>query len=191
MSKLPRRLAHTLTLALAAAALPAGAQDLAGRRALAAVTASGARIALGSVEFTPAADGTTRFAIRLDSGPFTDHFLSMREFKCIEAPQELSCHVPYPYASPGTIRPAAKDYAWLEHGLLFFFKQPKDFGAKLWNGLYFEFEPSAAGLVGRPKAIDLNAIAAPPKDPSVPPYPAATRHEIPEGARWIRALVIE
>ena len=78
-----------------------------------------------------------------------DHLLSMREFKCLPAAQEIACFVPYPYAQPGTV--SATDMAWLEHSLLFFFKLPADFGAKLWSGMLFRFQVTPSALVGTPR----------------------------------------
>lgn len=178
-------------LALAAGGAPrvGAAELLSGSKTLTAHLADGSRLVLGQVQFSPGEGGRTKFRIALDTARFSDHFLSMREFKCLEGGPELSCHVPYPYAHPGSVGPG--DYAWLEHNLLFFYKLPADFGAKLWNGIYFEFKPEGAGLVGTPKAVDLNLIAAPPSNLAVAPYRKALRDEMPANARWIRSLHIE
>lgn len=179
-----------LTLAVPLAlALPAAARELDGTMTLTAHTRDGQRIALGSVRFEPAESGRRRFVLTIDPAPFRDHFLSMKEFKCLEGPGELACHVPYPYPSPRTV--ADGDFAWLEHELLFLYKLPREFGAKLWNGLYYRMERTERGLRGRPQAIDLNAISAPPERPAVPPYRPALRDDIPAGARWIESLTIE
>jgi hypothetical protein len=167
----------------------AAAFDFQGVKTLVAVTADGARTPLGSLHFTPAAGGPTTFRLALKTEVFTDHFLSMREFKCLNAAQEISCHVPYPYPNPATVAPG--QLAWLEHSLLFLFKSPSEFGAKLWNGVYYEFQEQGAALVGRPKAVDLNEISAPPRDPATPPFRKALRHDMPAQARWLRELVIE
>jgi len=97
--------------------------------------------------------------------------------------------VPYPYAQPRTV--TSKDLAWLEHDLLFLYKLPNEFGAKLWNGLYFRFETTEQGLLGRPQAIDLNRISAPPERLDVPPFRPALRDDIAPGTRWIESLTIE
>lgn len=175
----------TLTLAATAAA----AFDFTGRKTLLAVTADGARTPLGTVDFTPSAGTPTTFRLALKAEAFTDHFLSMREFKCLNAAQEISCHVPYPYPNPATVGPG--QLAWLEHSLLFLHKSPAEFGARLWNGVYYEFREQGAALVGTPRAVDLNEISAPPRDPSVPPFRKALRHDMPAQARWLRELVIE
>jgi hypothetical protein len=168
---------------------PACAFELTGTRNLVAQLRGPTRVVLGQVSFTPQADGRIAFKLAMDPARFTDHFLSMKEFKCLDAGGELLCHVPYPYPQPGSV--TAGDLAWLEHALLFLFKKPGEFGAKLWNGLYFKFERTPQGLVGRPQAIDLNLISAPPDKPGVPPYRPALRDDVPDGARAIERLLIE
>lgn len=178
-------------LALAAPAARAG--DLAGSRQVLLHSRDGARIALGTVDFTPAADGRTAFVLKLAHQPFKDYFLSMKEFKCVESPTEVFCHVPYPYPQPGTVRlsPGTADLAWLEHALLFMFKTPAEFGAKLWNGVYFQLKPTERGFDGIPQAVDLNRISAPPAQADVPPFRPALRDDIAPTARWFNRLTIE
>jgi hypothetical protein len=168
---------------------PALAWDLSGNHNVVLHSRDGQRVVLGSVTFTPAEEGRTRFAIKLDQAPFKDYFLSMKEFKCLDGQGEILCHVAYPYAYPATISPT--DLAWLEHTLLFLYKPPAEFGAKLWNGIYFRLKLTDAGLVGSPQAIDLNLISAPPADTSVPPYAPMLRDDIAPDARWFNRLTIE
>lgn len=164
--------------------------DFSGTRTVSAVTGDGVKTPIASIRFSPAQQpGVSTFKVDLQVEKFTDHFLSMREFKCLPGAKEISCYVPYPYKTPATA--SADNLAWLEHSLLFLYKTPAEFGAKLWNGVYFEFKEVGNVLVGTPMAVDLNEIASPPDDLSVPPYGKGQRHEIPEGARWIRQLVIE
>jgi hypothetical protein len=179
-----------LLLALLALAPIAQAWELAGSKTISAVTRDQQRIPIGTVDFKPAANGATAFTVTMDHSRFTDHFLSMKEFKCMEGANEVMCHVPYPYKNPSTVN--GNDFAWLEHQLLFLFKQPRDFGAKLWNGLYFRLQPDAdgLGLVGLPQAVDLNLISAPPDDLRTPPYNASLRDDVPAGSHWIERLLI-
>ncbi|HWH75702.1 MAG TPA: hypothetical protein VNV16_15720 [Methylibium sp.] len=149
----------------------------------------GRQVVIGTLRFEPRDDGAVAFSLDIDRSAMQDHFLSMREFKCAEGDTELLCHVPYPYAQPSVVR--GGDYRWLEHALLFLYKQPRDFGAKLRNGLYFRLEPAARGLIGTPQAIDLTVIGVPPDDLSLPPYVPALRDEIAEGSRWVTRLTIE
>lgn len=178
-----------LTCLIAAPLSNAWAWELQGVKSITATTRDNQRITLGSVRFEPRGDGTVSFTVTLEPSRFTDHFLSMKEFKCLDGPGEVVCHVPYPHAQPGTVTP--DDLAWLEHNLLFLYQLPTDFGAKLWNGLYFQLERSEQGLRGRPQAIDLNYISAPPDTPEQPPYQPAQRDEIAPGVRWIESLAIE
>lgn len=178
----------TLCGALQGAA-QAQAFEFSGEKALVALTKDGQRTRIGSVFFQPAADGATGFRVQMDRTVMQDHFLSMREFKCLPAAQEITCFVAYPYAQPGTVSPG--HLAWLEHSLLFFYKQPADFGAKLWNGIIFKFTQTPAGLVGQPQAVDLNLIGVPPDNLKEPPYGPFQRDDFPGGARWVRELRIE
>jgi hypothetical protein len=168
---------------------PAVAWDLAGTKQVWLHARDGTKVQIGQVDFEPGEGGVTAFRLRIDVAQFGDHFLSMREFKCLPAPDEILCHVPYPYPHPGTVR--ADDLGWLEHQLLFMFKRPKDFGAKLWNGVYYRLAPGGQGLVGTPEAVDLNRISAPPEDLQRAPFRPALRDAMPAGARWYERLTIE
>ena len=145
--------------------------------------------AIGAVSFTPQKDGATAFSVTMDHAKFTDYFLSMKEFKCLSGPTEVTCHVAYPYPQPGQV--TLQDLTWLEHNLLFLFKLPSEFGAKLWNGLYFRLTVTDQGLVGRPMAIDLNRISAPPEDLNAPTFGPDARDEIQESSHWIESISIK
>lgn len=196
MSMFPPRAARALASlvmagGLAMSALPSGAMawELQGTKTLVAHTRDQQRLTLGTVDFTPRPDGTVAFAVHMDHAKFTDHFLSMKEFKCLEGGGEVTCHVPYPYPNPRTV--TATNLSWLEHHLLFLFKLPKEFGAKLWNGLYYQLSLTPQGLVGRPQSIDLNLISAPPDQADKPPYRPALRDDVAAGVRWIDRITIE
>lgn len=165
----------------------AAAWELTGTQTVTLHTRDGQAIPIGTVSFRPQAD-RVGFELRLDHKPFKDFFLSMREFKCLEGSEEIHCHVPYPHATPATITP--DDLAWLEHALLFLYKTPAEFGARLWNGLYYRMEITDEGIVGTVEAVDLNLISAPPDDAAVAPYGPAERTEIAPGSRWISRLTI-
>lgn len=176
----------TVLAATLAASSPAAAFDLDGVKRVALHTGDGETLEIGTVTFAPR-DGRIGFRLALDLGRFKDFFLSMREFKCLEG-KEIQCYVPYPYANPATV--SADDLAWLETALIFMYKTPAQFGATLANGLYYELKATPEGLVGAPRSVDLNQIAAPPDDPSRPPFPPAERLEIEDGSRWVTSLSI-
>jgi hypothetical protein len=188
-----RRLAAVAALGIApplAVHPQPAAPALDGSRTITLHARDGSSVPIGKVHFSPAAGGRSAFRIERDAKAFTDHFLSMREFKCVEGRGEILCHVPYPYPQPGLV--SAGDLAWLEHSLMFMYKLPGDFGAKLWNGVYFRLQPApGGGWVGTPQAVDLNFIGAPPARPEVPPYGAARRDDIRPGTRWFERLTIE
>jgi len=163
--------------------------ELEGTKQVFAVTRDGTRIAIGHVQFTPAGADVTHFNLQVESPVLVDHFLSMKEFKCLDGASEVTCHVPYPYRNPHTI--TAGNLVWLEHSLLFLFKQPRDFGAKLWNGSYYQLEVVGQRLIGKPQAIDLNHISAPSDTPHIAPYTPDLRTDAAPGARWIDHLLME
>ena len=167
--------------------IPTYAFDLAGTKHVVAHTKDGKDIAIGTVTFTPQGDKTT-YALDMDMKPFKEFFLSMRPFKGLEG-SDIWCYVPYPYDHPHTI--SAKDYGWLEHDLLFFWKTPESYGAKMNNGLIYALAPTATALVGKPQAVSLDKIASPSDDTKTPPYQAADRDDIQDGSRWIESLRIE
>lgn len=180
---------RALVVVCALWATHAEAFDFSGDKALIAVTKDGARTRIGRVSFAPAENGRIGFRVQMDPAVMRDYFLSMREFKCLPSLVEVNCHVPYPYRHAGTV--SAADMAWLEHSLLFLYKQPSDFGAKLWNGLVFRFRVMPDALVGTPQAVDLNLISAPPDRLDVAPYGASDRHDFAPGERWLNELRIE
>ncbi len=186
---LPTLLCLCALLAATSTSILAQPQALQGSQTLRLHGRDGTAVTLGTVQFTPQPGGRSSFALQLDHAVLKDFFLSMKEFKCLEAPTEVFCHVPYPYPQPGSVAP--NDLAWLEHSLLFMFKTPSEFGAKLWNGVYWQLKPTATGLEGLPQAVDLNHISAPPDQTSVPPYRRALRDDIPAGARWFQRLTID
>ena len=65
----------------------------------------------------------------------------------------------------------------------------RDFGTLVERPL-LPYDPTDAGIVGTPEAIDLNLISAPPSDPSIPPYGINERGEIAPTPRWFSGLSI-
>ncbi len=165
----------------------AGEKALEGTKDIVLHTRDGKDITIGAVSFVPKGDDSA-FDIRFDDTKFRQYFLSMREFKCVEG-AEIMCQVPYPYANPHTV--SAKDLGWLEHALLFIYKRPNDYGARMANGLIYTLKIKGDDLVGTPQSIDLDEIAIPPDNLTVPFYSADHRYDLEPGARWIKSLTIE
>lgn len=183
-----RRGLRAAVLAAAASTPWAAAFELEGERRITLHARDGTAHEIGRVVFQRREGGRSGFRLQLDHTHFTDHFLSMREFKCLAGTGEILCHVPYPHQMRAEV--SAADLAWLEHSLLFLYKLPNEFGAKLWNGIYFKLTLTAHGLEGVPQAVDLNLISAPPAQAEVPPYRPALRDDIAPGARWFTKMSI-
>ena len=174
----------TLTLAafLAAPCLPAA--PLSGTHDVFLQTAEGDRIAIASVTF-----GETGYNVDINDDAFTDHFLSMRPFKCLEGPAKHWCHVPYPYEIRRVV--SASDLTDLEYDFLFLWKGATDYGIDLWNGIYYRIEAEGDALVGTLHEIDMNVLAVPPEAGDLRPVKAYDIEESDPDSHWLPRLVIE
>lgn len=118
---------------------------------------------VGDVQFTDTGDGKTAVKVEMDNDQFTDHFLSMRPFRCIEGQTEWFCYLQYPYDLRSII--TAEDLSDLEYQLLFIHKKPTEFGIDAWNGLYYKLEVEAGGTItGTLLEGDLNSLQSPPSE---------------------------
>ena len=149
---------------------------------------SGNQIDIGEVNFSVGEKGAVKFELKPDYEVFADFFLSMKEMKCLEGP-ELWCHVPYPHENPQII--VDEDYRWIEHKLIFMFKDKKSFGANFWNGIYYILKREGDSLLGTAQHVDLNILAAPPEDLSLPPIGEYDVEPVDPKTRWLPKLIIE
>ena len=118
---------------------------------------------IGDVSFTDIDGGKTVVRVEMDNEQFTDHFLSMRPFRCIEGQIEWFCYLQYPYELRSVI--TADDLSDLEYQLLFLLKKPAEFGIDAWNGLYYKLEVEADGSIsGKLLEGDLNSLQSPPSE---------------------------
>jgi hypothetical protein len=179
-----RKFTLVLMALLAAAAVSADVLD--GKKHIYLVDKKGNEIEVGTVTFQQVGDQST-YKLHMDHDRFKDFFLSMKEMKCLEGP-ELMCHLPYPYEQPHRV--SASDLSWLSHDLLFMFKKPSEFGANFWNGIYFDMSIEGKQIKGIAQAVDLNLLASPPDDLSIPPVNEAERDEIDPKLRWLPYLLI-
>ncbi len=119
---------------------------------------NGTSFEIGTLEIDRSGDAY-RFDFRLTELNFSDHFLSMRPFKCIDG-EPMYCHLAYPYDKPQTL--ASGDLVNLEYEFLFIVRSPKDYGIDPYNGRYYVLTLEDGVFRGEPKAVDLNILAAPP-----------------------------
>lgn len=118
---------------------------------------------IGEVTFNDVGDGNTAVLVNMDNSQFTEHFLSMRPFRCIEGPSEWFCYLEYPYDLRSTI--SKEDLSDLEYQLLFIRKTPEEFGIDAWNGLYYQLTQESDGtLSGTLLEGDLNSLQSPPQE---------------------------
>jgi len=116
---------------------------------------------IGDVGFSDAGNGKTSLQLSIDTSVFTEHFLSMRPFRCIEGDSEWFCYLEYPYDLRSII--TRDDLSDLEYQLLFIRKTPSEFGIDAWNGLYYKLELTTDGTItGELLEGDLNSLQSPP-----------------------------
>jgi hypothetical protein len=147
----------------------------------------GAERLIGTISFSDGGHDTAQYDLHMETERFKDFFLSMKEMKCLEG-KEIWCFIPYPYEHPDTV--SADDLRWLEHDLLFMYKALNAFGADLWNGVYYNLAVEDGVIRGSARAVDLNYIAGPPDDLSVPPYGKFDIGDLETSSRWLPFIEI-
>lgn len=118
---------------------------------------------IGEVTFAQANNKDTAVLVNMDTDTFTEHFLSMRPFRCIEGETEWFCYLEYPYDLRSVI--TKDDLSDLEYQLLFIRKTPSEFGIDAWNGLYYKLVIEDDGsITGKLLEGDLNSLQSPPAE---------------------------
>ncbi len=133
-----------------------------------------------------AEDGS--YAVSMNDTVFTDHFLSMRPFKCLEGPAKHWCHVPYPYEIARNI---SGDLTDLEYDFLFLWKGATEYGINMWNGVYYDLFETDGNVTGTLYELDMNTLAAPPVAGDLRPLEAGDLHESDPDSHWLPHLIIE
>ena len=144
------------------------AQALAPLMRIALVDQEGIEHEIGTVSFSEAgADGASGIVVDLDGDDFSDHFLSMRPFRCLTDESEWFCYLPYTYEIKNTV--STNSLTDLEYHLLFILKLPAKFGIDAWDGLYYSLSLQDDGSIeGMLLQGDLNVLASPPAPGSYP-----------------------
>lgn len=133
-------------------------------------------------------DKTGRYQITMETAPFTDHFLSMRPFRCLEGPDKHWCHVPYPYE---IARDMSDDLTDLEYDFLFLWKGAAEYGINMWNGVYYRLSPEGNGFRGVIYEMDMDLLSAPPAPGNMRPLTAKDIEPGEAESHWLPFLVIE
>ncbi len=159
-----------------------------GEKTIYAEPASGEPIALGKVTFSPNGDEID-YQFDLDESVLSEHFLSMRPFKCLGLEGQTVCHLPYPYDLTGSVQPP--DWRDLEYRLLFLFKGSGEYGINFANGYYFRFEQDGEQLIGTRHETDMDQLASPPPDDVRYPLDEAELYESEGDSHQLTRIVIE
>lgn len=130
------------------------------------------------------------FEVQWDESLFSDHFLSMRPFRCLEGPKKLWCRVPYPYEN--TRDASGGDLTDLEYDLIFVWKAQGDYGIDMWNGVYYRLSEDEHGRIeGSLHEVNLDILAAPPEDGNLRPIREAHLEKGEAASHWLPRLTIE
>ncbi len=145
--------------------------------------ADGARTQIATLTL----EGDGGYKIAMNDSAFTDHFLSMRPFKCLEGPNKHWCHVPYPYEIR---RDLSADLTDLEYDLLFVWKGSTEYGINMWNGVYYKLAQEGDRITGVLHEIDMGGLAVPPDAGELRPIAPGDLHESDADSHWLPKLVI-
>ena len=141
---------------------------------------------VGTVSVFTADPGTFTYRIDWDDSKFSDQFLSMRPFKCLDGPKKQWCRVPYPYDIRRQVSP--DDLTDLEYDLLFIWKNRNDYGIDMWNGVYYKLEQTHVGLGGLMHEMDMDILSAPPDDGNLRPIGPFDLEPADPDSHWLPVL---
>ncbi|MFH1869819.1 MAG: hypothetical protein ABIK82_16220 [Pseudomonadota bacterium] len=172
------------------ASLTGLAAELSGSHGVWLSNAEGERQRIGTVLFTPAGGGRTRFQLTIDES-LKEYFLAMRPFRCLTGPRQRLCHFPVAREAPLI---SAGDLVPLEYALMFIRTAPKSLHIDAFNGIYYRMRWTGQGVVGQVHDVAMDPFIAPD---SVP----VERRQRPIGAtdltpgdprsHWLPILTIE
>lgn len=146
--------------------------------------ANGDRLEIATLEL----DETGGYSVTMLDRNFSEHFLSMRPFKCLEGPSKHWCHVPYPYPLARNI---SADLTDLEYDFLFLWKDSGEYGINLWNGIYYKLADENGTITGELHEMDMNILASPPQDGDLRPIRSQDLHIADPDSHWLPVMVIE
>lgn len=162
----------------------AQAADLSGRKAVVLLANDGSRVVIGQVTFQRQGDGYG-FRFEPDPSKFTERFLAMRPFLCLDGQTQSLCH--FPYATPRRITEG--DLTDLEYELMFLRKPRQAVSVDAFNGVYYEMRITERGLAGELREVDMTPIVVP--DGSKRPIRREALERSDPAGHWLPRLVIE
>ncbi len=175
-------------LAAALFGLAAQAAPLEGQKGLYLLDGSGEKKQIGTVAFNPTDNGST-YEIEWQDEGFSEHFLSMRPFRCLEGPVKYWCRVPYPYEINRVV--SADDLKDLEYDTMFIWKGATEYGINMWNGIYYKLAIDGDRLVGALHEMDMDKLSAPPEQGNLRPIREQDLEPGEPESHWLPVLIIE
>lgn len=146
----------------------------------------GTEIVAGQVGVMDGKNGKMSYTVDWDDSKFSDQFLSMRPFKCLDGPKKQWCRVPYPYEIKREVSP--DDLTDLEYDLLFIWKNRNDYGIDMWNGVYYKLEQTHVGFGGLMHEMDMDILSAPPDDGNLRPIGEFDLEPAEPDGHWLPVL---
>lgn len=128
------------------------------------------------------------YSVDMKSEPFTDQFLSMRPFKCIEGPEKMWCHIPYPYE---IARDASVELTDLEYDFLFVWKGAGEYGIDMWNGVYYQLEDTGGAIRGTLHEMNMDVLSVPPDAGEMRPIRETDLEPGEPDSHWLPVMIIE
>lgn len=159
-----------------------------GTKAIKLVQQDGTAHVVGEILFEANGDAAS-YRIAWQRDVFSDHFLSMRPFKCVEGQTKYWCRVPYPYENKRRV--SEGDLTDLEYDLLFIWKGATEYGINMWNGVYYKLAAEDQKIVGTLHEIDMNLLSAPPDEGNLRPVREQDLEPGDPESHWLPRLVIE
>ncbi len=161
---------------------------LEGQKTIYLLDGSGTKNKVATIAFSPKASGS-EYKIEWQDDGFSEHFLSMRPFRCLEGPVKYWCRVPYPYEINRTV--SAGDLRDLEYDTMFIWKGATEYGINMWNGIYYKLAIDGDRLVGSLHEMDMDKLSAPPDDGNLRPIREQDLEPGEPESHWLPVLVIE
>tara|TARA_R110002096_G_scaffold261292_1_gene454582 strand:+ start:98748 stop:99308 length:561 start_codon:yes stop_codon:yes gene_type:complete len=142
---------------------------------------------IGQIMFT-AKDGGYSFEFKLNEDKFEKQFLSMRPFDCMQKPEIMICHLPYPYKNNRFI--TTDDMTDLEYDILFLHKYPGEYGINAYNGIYYQLKMTDKGIEGLLHDVDMNELKVPPEAGNLRPITPDMLYEASPTKHWFMNVLI-
>lgn len=142
---------------------------------------------IGQITFTAKDDGYS-YELSLDEEKFEKQFLSMRPFDCMQKPEIMVCHLPYPYQNNKYI--SAEDMVDLEYELMFLHKYPGAYGIDPWNGIYYLMKFTDDGIEGVLHDVDMKVLTAPPEEGNLRPLTHKMLYDANPAKHWFNTVTI-